>query len=128
MRGGRITPNWSQPELEVFDRYLGALRDGRYDLVTDAARDCRRELGRLRRAHPNAAWASVRRGPDAVCWKLGELARATGRRSHGRPWSRRALATVPQLSRHQELPVVPGCSVRLLALLAALAVPGHLAD
>ncbi|MCX6843035.1 MAG: hypothetical protein NTX53_12220 [candidate division WOR-3 bacterium] len=46
---GRISPNWSGPELAVFARHLRALEDWHYDLVTEAARDCERELSRLYR-------------------------------------------------------------------------------
>ncbi len=91
---GRISPDWSGPELAVFARYLRALEEGRYALVTEAAGDCERELAQLYRQHPGESWAAVRRGPDSVCWKLGELAREAGRMSHGRPLSPQEVAVV----------------------------------
>jgi hypothetical protein len=91
---GRTSPNWSGPELAVFARHLRALEDGHYDLVTEAARDCERELSRLYREHPDEPWALVRRSPDSVCWKLGVLARATGRKSRGRKLSPQEIKVV----------------------------------
>jgi hypothetical protein len=85
---------WSKPELAVFARYLRALEEGRYNLVTEAARDCEQELAQLRREHPDEPWASTQRPPGAVCLKLGELARATGRRSRGRRLSREEIRVV----------------------------------
>ncbi len=85
---------WSKPELAVFARYLRALENGRYKLVTEAARDCELELAQLHRDHPDEPWASTQRPPGAVCLKLGEMAREAGRMARGRKLSIREIRVV----------------------------------
>ncbi len=89
-----VGTKWSEPELAVFHRYLQALQEGRYSLVTEAAQDCRRELAQLYRAHPGEPWASTQRPAGAVCLKLGELARTAGRMSRGRRLSPREIRVI----------------------------------
>jgi len=99
MPHGRISPNYSPQENAVIDRYVQALRQGKYDTAAEAARDCCRDLARLRREHAGASWAAVPRKPSAVAHQLGIRAQATGRRGFGAAWAPQEQEVVDRYAR-----------------------------
>jgi hypothetical protein len=71
-------PNWSPEELRVVDRYVTAVRAGRYDFLLYAARDCQRELAGLN---------TPQRTSGAVFQRLEARVRASGFRAYRAPLS-----------------------------------------
>jgi hypothetical protein len=69
-----VTLNWTQPELEVIDRYARALAAGKYRSAGQAAPTCQRELDdllRLNPALPRRSLVSIKRFMSAQCKALG---------------------------------------------------------
>jgi hypothetical protein len=69
-----VTLNWTQPELEVIDRYVRAMAAGSFRSAGEAAPDCQRELDDLRRlnpALPRRSLVSIRRLMGTQCKALG---------------------------------------------------------
>ena len=61
-------PRWSEQEKRLLDAYLSALARGKYRTRIEAVRDYQRNLDRLRRRYPQAAWLKARRTLYGV-WK-----------------------------------------------------------
>jgi hypothetical protein len=69
-----MTLNWTQPELELIDRYARALAAGKYRSAGQAAPDCQRELDDLRRLNPALplrSLISIQRLMGTQCKALG---------------------------------------------------------
>jgi hypothetical protein len=74
-RRGALHSRWKPDELAVLNRYVGALMEGRYATVYEAADACHAEFERLRRGR---AWATTPRNLVAIRARLYARAHAAG--------------------------------------------------
>ncbi len=79
-------PNWSARELEVVNRFVKALRNGRYRCGAEAARACREQLETMRRRRTGARRPPVSRSENAIFVMFGIRKRAAGVSGPGNRW------------------------------------------
>ncbi|MFO7675503.1 MAG: hypothetical protein R6X12_04210 [bacterium] len=91
--------NWSQVELRVVERYARKVLNEQYPSVRVAIENCRDDLDRLRRKHPDARWAARPRTRVAVNQRLAELTRASGLSRPETRWGRLELSVVNRFAR-----------------------------